>query len=164
MNTPAAKDLEHMRHAIRLSDDAQRRGNPPFGAVLVAPDGAILATGENSIVTTNDLTAHAEMNALRAACGRFSAQQIAAATMYASGEPCPMCSGAMMRLGMRRVLFAMPTGKASPYMPKTAGAMPGTVNCRDVLALAPQKIEVLGPMLEDEAKVAFEAFARRSAG
>ena len=56
MNTPAEKDLEHMRHAIRLSDDAQRRGNPPFGAVLVAPDGAILATGENSIVTTRDLT------------------------------------------------------------------------------------------------------------
>ena len=164
MGTPNAKDLDHMRHAIRLSIEAQRRGNPPFGAVLVSPEGAVLATGENSIVTTRDLTAHAEMNALRAASGSLTAQQIAAATMYASGEPCPMCSGAMMRLGLRRVLFGMPTGRAAPYMPSSAGAMPGTVNCRDVLALAPQTIEVLGPMLEDEARVPFEAYAKRSAG
>jgi len=167
MTSPSSKlsetDLNHMRHAIRLSDDAQRHGNPPFGAVLVASDGSILATGENTIVTTRDLTAHAEMNALRIACATFSAQQIAAATMYASGEPCPMCSGAMMRLGLRRVLFGISAGVAAPYMPVSAGAMPGTVNCRDVLLLAPQYIEVLGPVLEAEARVPFEAFRARSA-
>src|SRR3954463_11020550 len=103
----SAADLVHMREAIGLSEAARKRGNMPFGAVLVAPDGAVLARTENAIITERDITSHAEINALRAASKACSPQQIAAATMYASGEPCPMCSGAMIRVGIRRVLFGI---------------------------------------------------------
>ena len=157
-------DLNHLRDAIALSEAARKRGNMPFGAVLVAPDGAVLARGENTILTDRDMTAHAEMNALRAASKHCTPQQIAAATMYASGEPCPMCSGAMMRMGLRRLVFGIRAVVATPYLPMAAGAMARSVDCRDVLRLAPAAIEVAGPVLEDEAKVPFEKFAARADG
>lgn len=156
-------DLAHLRDAIALSEAARRRGNMPFGAVLVAPDGAILARSENTILTDRDMTAHAEINALRAASKQCTPQQIAAATMYASGEPCPMCSGAMMRMGLRRLVFGIRAVVATKYLPIAAGAMARSVDCRDVLRLAPESIQVEGPVLEDEARAPFEAFAARGA-
>ena len=101
MSAPTDQELVLLRTAIDLSDAARRQGNMPFGAVLVAADGSLLATTLNTTVTSRDLTAHAEMNALRAASASCTAQQIAAATMIASGEPCPMCSGAIIRFGLR---------------------------------------------------------------
>lgn len=156
-------DLLHLRDAIALSEHARKRGNMPFGAVLVAPDGAILARAENAILTERDMTSHAEINALRMASKNCTPQQIAAATMYASGEPCPMCSGAMMRMGLRRLVFGIRAVVATPYLPMAAGAMVRSIDCRDVLRLAPSPIEVTGPVLEEEAKAPFEAFAARGA-
>jgi tRNA(Arg) A34 adenosine deaminase TadA len=75
-----------------------------------------------------------------------------------------MCSGAMIRVGLRRVLFGIRATVATPYLPGAAGAMVGSVPCRDVLALAPTPIDVQGPMLEDEARAPFEAFATRGPG
>lgn len=164
MAAPSNQDLEHLRHAIRLSDEARLAGDMPFGAVLVAPGGAVLALGRNSIFSSRDLTAHAEINALRAASAHCSAQQIASATMFASGEPCPMCSGAMVRLGLRRLVFGIRTSVAMPYIPPAAGALAAGVSCRDILRLAPAGIEVLGPVLEEEARAPFEALAGRGAG
>ena len=157
-------DFGPLREAIALSEAARKRGNMPFGAVLVAPDGTVLARGENAIVTDRDITAHAEINAIRAASRQFTPRQIASATMYASGEPCPMCSGAMIRTGVRRVVFGIRAAVATPYLPGAAGAMVGSVDCRKVLALAPTPVEVRGPVLEEEAKAPFESFAARGAG
>ncbi|MGE0876102.1 MAG: nucleoside deaminase [Burkholderiales bacterium] len=162
MSKPDPADLQHLRDAIRLSEEARRRGNMPYGAVLVAADGEVLARTGNSIVTDCDVTAHAETNAFRAA-SRLGAERLAGATMYASGEPCPMCSGAIIRLGVRRVLFGISAAEAMPYMPAATGVMPGSVACRDLLALAPQPIEVHGPLLEEEARVPFEALRARGA-
>ena len=152
-------DLHHLRDAIALSEEARKRGNMPFGAVLVAPDGSVLARAENAIITERDITSHAEINALRTASKTCTPQQIAAATMYASGEPCPMCSGAMMRVGLRRLVFGISAKVATPYLPAAAGAMARSVECRDVLRLAPAPIEVTGPLLEDEARAPFEKLA-----
>ena len=161
---PTATDLQHLREAIRLSDEARKHGNMPYGAVLVAADGEVLAATENTIVTDRDPTAHAETNAFRVAAKAVPVLRFAGATMYASGEPCPMCSGAIMRMGLKRVLFGIRAEVAMTYMPKSAGAMPGAVNCRHMLALAPQGVEVHGPLLEDEARATFETFAARGAG
>ncbi len=147
-----------------MSETARRRGNLPFGAVLVAPDGTVLARGENAIVSERDITSHAEINALRAASKTCTPQQIAGATMYASGEPCPMCSGAMIRVGLRRLVFGIRATVATPYLPGAAGAMAGSVDCRKVFAIAPTPVDVRGPVIEDEARAPFESFASRGAG
>ena len=164
MDTPTSKDLEYLREAIRLSAEARGRGDMPYGAVLVAADGERLAAAVNSIITTRDVTAHAEANAFRTASASSGAQRIAGATMYASGEPCPMCSGAIIRFGVRRVLYGMPASLAMRYMPPASGVMTSSVSCRSVIALAPHAIEVQGPLLQEEAAVPFEALRVRGAG
>ena len=155
----ADPDYAPLREAIALSEAARKRGNMPFGAVLVAPDGTVLARGENAILTDRDITSHAEINAIRAASKHCTPRQIAAATMYASGEPCPMCSGALIRTGVRRVVFGIRATVATPYLPGAAGAMVGSVDCRKVFAVAPTPVDIRGPLLEDEATVPFELFA-----
>jgi guanine deaminase len=86
------QDREHMRMAIELMRKAgvvDKTGGP-FGCVIVR-DGEILAAAGNSVLRDNDPSAHAEVNAIRAACKKVNAPNIKGATMFTSCEPCPMC-------------------------------------------------------------------------
>ena len=160
--SPTEQDLVHLRRAIVLSERARLNGNQPFGAVLVGGNGEVLAEAENATLSARDLTLHAEMNALRIASPRLSPAEIVHATMYASGEPCPMCAGAMLQHGVRRLVFGIRWEENRPYQrPAPPGVVRPTVGCREILRLAPVPVEIIGPVLEDEARVPFETFAAR---
>jgi tRNA(Arg) A34 adenosine deaminase TadA len=165
VSDPTEQDLVHLRRAIVLSEGARRNGNQPFGAVLVSAEGEVLAEAENAMLSYRDITAHAEMNVLRVASKRADRSQIARATMYASGEPCAMCSGAMLQHGLRRIVFGIRWQVNLPYQrPAPPGVVRPTVGCRDILRLAPVSVEIIGPVLEEEARVPFETFAARGSG
>jgi len=86
---------EFMRKAIELSINNVKQGaGGPFGAVIVK-DGKIIATGANSVTSTNDPTAHAEVVAIRNACKTIGSFQLDDCEIYTSCEPCPMCLGAI---------------------------------------------------------------------
>ena len=85
--------------AIALAEANMETGGRPFGAVIVK-DGAVLATGVNEILSTNDPTAHAELMALRAASQALGSPNLAGCAVYASGHPCPMCMAAMRLAGV----------------------------------------------------------------
>jgi tRNA(Arg) A34 adenosine deaminase TadA len=138
--TLTATDIAHLREAKELADRAAEQGNRPFGAVIVDQNGKSLAAAENSVVTDDDI---AEMNAIRIACRPGLQRQLAGATIYASGEPCPMCTGAILRFGMRRVVY----GSSWDTMLPALGNQPPTVHVasRDIAALSPQDIAVIGP-------------------
>lgn len=142
-------DLRHLRAAIAASRSARANGNEPYGAVLVDPDGTVLASAENTQVTGRDCTGHAETNLLRDVSPRVDRATLARATLYASGEPCPMCAGAIYWSGVGRVVYSL-----SVESMRTLGG-PGAdelmLSCREVLARGVRRIEILGPMLEDEA-------------
>lgn len=90
--TVTDQDREHMRQAIALMRKAgvvEKTGGP-FGCVIVR-DGQVLAAAGNSVLRDNDPSAHAEVNAIRAACKKVNAPNIKGATMFTSCEPCPMC-------------------------------------------------------------------------
>lgn len=87
-------DKELMREAIRLSIENVANGGGPFGAVI-ARDGEIIATGVNRVTATHDATAHAEVNAIRAAGRKLGTFDLKGCTIYSSCEPCPMCLGAV---------------------------------------------------------------------
>jgi tRNA(Arg) A34 adenosine deaminase TadA len=100
------EDLRHLRRAVALAQDTMRSGaGRPFGAVLVR-DGQVLAEAANISLQSRDPTDHAELLAIRRACVALGAESLAGATMYASGEPCPMCLGAMYATGVGRYVFA----------------------------------------------------------
>lgn len=91
--------------AIDLSVDNIDNGGGPFGAVIVDPQGRVLATGVNRVTANNDPTAHAEVSAIRAACNKIGNFKLEGCTVYSSCEPCPMCLSALYWAGVKRICF-----------------------------------------------------------
>lgn len=100
--------------AIELARDNVRRGGRPFGAVLVK-DGKTIATGVNEIGATGDPTAHAELQAIRAASRVLGSPRLDGCVIYASGHPCPMCLAAMHLTGVTEVAYAYSNEDGEPY-------------------------------------------------
>ena len=97
-------DERFMQIAIDEALDGLRKGDQPFGAVLVK-DGEVIATGRNLENSTFDPTAHAETMALRNAGTSTKTLRFPGSTLYASWEPCPMCLGAIMAAGCARLVL-----------------------------------------------------------
>ena len=94
-----------LEHAIRLAEDNVAAGGGPFGAVLVTPDGQEFV-GTNRVTATPDPTAHAEVEALRAAARALGTADLAGSTLHASCEPCPMCLSAALWARVDRLVHA----------------------------------------------------------
>lgn len=147
-----------LRRCIAIASEARAHGNHPFGALIADEQGGVLLEAENSVITGKDVTAHAELNAVRAASRSLTPEVLQRATLYTSTEPCPMCAGAIFWAGIGRVVYALSedglyeqTGE-TPWMLK--------VPCRDVFAKGARQVSVAGPMLEAEARKPHEGFWR----
>lgn len=155
------RDAAFLRQAIAQSRVALERGNRPYGAVLVGADGEVLAEGQNTEQAERDITGHAETNALREAYKRLGPERLAASTMYASGEPCPLCAATMFYSGVSRVVFAVSRARARALTPAAQGSPTLAITSREILATSSRPIEVIGPVLEDEGAAVFAEAASR---
>ena len=102
----STRDGEFLTRAILRATDNVADGGGPFGAVIVGPDGQVVATGVNRVTASSDPTAHAEVNAIRAACAIRRDVSLAGCTLYASCEPCPLCLSAALWSRLDRVAYA----------------------------------------------------------
>ena len=98
-------DLPYLRRCVELAAQAVAAGDFPFGSVLVAADGTVLAEDRNREVTTGDPTRHPEFELARWAAANMTPPERAAATVYTSGEHCPMCSAAHAWVGLGRIVY-----------------------------------------------------------
>ncbi|MFD1938466.1 MULTISPECIES: nucleoside deaminase [Nonomuraea] len=135
-------DERHLRRAIDLAARSREGGNPPFGSLLVGPDGAVLAEDHNTSVADSDITAHPELKLARWAARELDPATAAATTMYTSCQPCGMCGGAIERSGLGRVVFALSNDQL-------AGLKPGGGFPQPLLE---------GPALYDEARTPVEGY------
>ena len=140
-------DIAPMQQAIAASRAALAAGNQPYGAALVSPQGQLLLTAQNRQVTEDDCTAHAELELVRQAIRQLGASALLGGTVYASGEPCAMCSGALFWAGVRRVVFAVPHDD----MARILGGRLLPIRAAAVLGSGLPPVEVDGPLLADEA-------------
>ena len=102
----SAVHAELMRSAIEVAAEAGAAGEVPIGALVIAPDGTVLARAGNARESTGDPTAHAEMLALRAASARFGdGWRLTGCTLVVTVEPCTMCAGALVLARISRVVF-----------------------------------------------------------
>ena len=109
--------LDHdalLREAVRLARENLGRGGRPFGAVL-ASGGRIVATGVNDVVESSDPTAHAELEAVRAASRALRRIELSGCVVYASGHPCPMCLAALVVARIDAVYYAFDNADAEPF-------------------------------------------------
>ena len=113
---PTAEDEHFMRAAIRLGEKAALIDGTggPFGCVIVK-DGEIIAEGSNHVVSENDPTWHGEMEAIRAAAKKLGTFDLSGGTLYTTGEPCPMCAGAIFWARIDRVVYASTIADALRY-------------------------------------------------
>jgi tRNA(Arg) A34 adenosine deaminase TadA len=98
-----------LKRAVDLARAALEAGDPPFGSLLASPDGTVLAEDVNTVLTDGDITAHPELKLARWAARELDPATAAATTMYTSCQPCGMCTGAIERSGLGRVVFALST-------------------------------------------------------
>ncbi len=96
---------QFLHEAIRVASENVARGGGPFGAIVVL-DGEIVARAANRVTTSNDPTAHAEVEAIREACRVLGAFQLEGCEIYSSSEPCPMCLGAIYWARPKAVYYA----------------------------------------------------------
>ncbi|MFD3745286.1 nucleoside deaminase [Nocardia sp. NPDC058633] len=150
-------DITHLRRAIDLAGHAAALGDRPFGAVAVAADSAVLAEGVNAVHTTGDVTTHAELVAITLATAAGRAELLRGATVYASGEPCPMCAAAMVWAGVGRIVFAAAAAEFGPILPAGPSF---ELTCAEVVASSNVSVEVSGPHLGEEALAVFRAAAQ----
>ena len=144
-------DLHYLRAAIVEANAAEAAGEVPVGAIIVGPNGDILARGNNRVLRDYDPTAHAEIVALRAAGQALSNYRLNDCTLYVTLEPCAMCAGAILHARIARLVYAAPDPKA--------GA------CGSVLSVLnhPQlnhKLEVTSGLLAEECSTLLQNFFR----
>jgi tRNA(adenine34) deaminase len=98
------EDVDYMRIALKLADQAQAAGEVPVGAVVVR-DGEIVGRGFNAPISRHDPSAHAEMMALRDAAQRLGNYRLTGCDLFVTIEPCLMCAGAIMHARIARVVY-----------------------------------------------------------
>jgi tRNA(Arg) A34 adenosine deaminase TadA len=145
------KDSLYLRQAIVWSSTARARGNRPFGAIVVGQDGELLAQAYCNTTETGDCTGHAETNAVRLLSPHVSRALLAHATLYSSGEPCVMCSGAIFWSGIGRVVFGIDAVRLREFRGERSEQRDAELSCRDVFAASHHPIECIGPALLEEA-------------
>ncbi|SDF53630.1 nucleoside deaminase [Rhodobacter capsulatus] len=95
----------HMQAALAEAEAAAARGEVPVGAVIVAPDGRVIARAGNRTRELNDPTAHAEILAIRAACAVLGSERLIGHDLYVTLEPCPMCAAALSAARIARLYY-----------------------------------------------------------
>ncbi|MDZ4100041.1 MAG: nucleoside deaminase [Hydrogenophaga sp.] len=145
------RDGLYMRQAIAWSRVGRDRGNRPFGAVVVADDGRVLAEAWCNTSETGDCTGHAETNAVRQVSPVVDRETLSRATIYSSAEPCVMCAGAIFWSNIGRVVFGIDAVRLRVFRGELAAQRDAELSCRDVFTASPHPIECIGPVLIEEA-------------
>ncbi|MEP2919352.1 nucleoside deaminase [Sulfitobacter sp.] len=95
----------YMDIALQEAQDAAARGEVPVGAVVISPEGEVIARAGNRTREDNDPTAHAEMLAIREACARIGSERLGGCALYVTLEPCAMCAGAIAAARIGRLYY-----------------------------------------------------------
>jgi tRNA(Arg) A34 adenosine deaminase TadA len=155
----ALPPLDHeslLRRAFAVAQRAHAHGNHPFGAILVDADGTVLMEVENGYMPERDMTAHAERLLATQASKTHEPSFLARCTVYASAEPCAMCAAAMYWAGIGRVVYGLAERRLKTMIGNHAENPTLDLPCRVVFAAGQRPVEVIGPLLEDEAATLHE--------
>ncbi|MFF9584607.1 nucleoside deaminase [Streptomyces achromogenes] len=138
-------ELRYLRRCVELAEEALDAGDEPFGSVLVAGDGTVLAEDRNR-VAGGDRTRHPEFELARWSATRLTPEERAAATVYTSGEHCPMCAAAHAWVGLGRIVYIVSSVQLAGILAELGVPAP-PVRTLPVRDIAPG-VAVAGPVPE----------------
>jgi len=151
-------DEDFLRLTFEIAREARSEGNHPFGAILAGPDGAVLMQAGNEHGGAGDRTGHAERVLMTRASLAYTADFLAGCSMYTSAEPCAMCAGSAYWAGIGRVVYGLSERDLGILIGPHPENLTMNLPCRVVLGSGQRVIEVVGPLLEDEARAVHEGF------
>jgi tRNA(Arg) A34 adenosine deaminase TadA len=154
---PITAHERHLRFTFEVAQRSRDAGNHPFGAILVAPDGTVLMEQSND-ASSGDRTGHAERVLMTRASLAYAAGFLSGCTLYANAEPCAMCAGSAYWAGIGRVVYGLSEKRLKALIGPHPENLTMDLPCRAVLGAGQRAIEVIGPLLEDEALVAHKGF------
>lgn len=153
------RDRELLEEAIALAQKARDQGRHPFGSLVADETGTVVsAFGNNSMPPAGDPTQHAELRAAADAAGKLTREQMGRATLFTSAEPCAMCTGAVYWTGIGRIVYALSEESLLELTGDDPENPTMSLPCREVLARGQRRVEVVGPILEDQAAAAHIGF------
>ncbi|MGF7120441.1 nucleoside deaminase [Rhodococcus sp. BE178] len=144
---PSVSDAEfrHLQRCVELAAEALLAGDEPFGSVLATADGTAVAEDRNRIAV-GDRTRHPEFELARWAAENLTIDERAGATVYTSGEHCPMCAAAHAWVGLGRIVYVASTEQLVGWLTEM-GVAPAPVSPLPIQAVAPG-VTVVGPIPE----------------
>ena len=139
----SAVEQAHLRRCVELAELALTSGDEPFGSVLVDAGGMALAEDRNRVVSTGDPTQHPELALARWAAAHMEPAARAGATVFTSGEHCPMCAAAHAWVGLGRVVYVASSEQLAGWLgeleapPSPVRTLPIGAVVRDVVVEGP---------------------------
>ena len=156
-----SRDEQYVRLAIGVARQSRANGRHPFGALIVSADDRILAACE-SRRDGSDATEHSELSAVRLASTAYPKDVLAQSTLYSSTEPCAMCAGAIYWSGIGRVVYGCPEARLHVLTGNHPENPTLSLPCRELFARGQRRVEVVGPLLEEEAVEVHAGFWNRT--
>ena len=146
---------EFMTAAIKIATEGVEAGQTPFGACIVR-DGKIITAAHNAVWGDTDITAHAEIRAIRDACRKLDTVDLTGCVIYSTCEPCPMCFAACHWARISKIVFGARIADA-----EQAGFSELSISNEQMKTLGRSGVEIVGDFLRDECVGLFEAWAKR---
>jgi tRNA(Arg) A34 adenosine deaminase TadA len=148
---PSLDHEEFLRRSFDVAQRARSHGNHQFGCILISATGDVLLETENGYMPDRDMTGHAERLLATQASKQFPPEVLADCTLYTSAEPCAMCAGAIYWARIGRVVFGLTERQLKSMTGNHAENPTLDLPCRTVFAAGQRHVEVIGPLLENEA-------------
>ena len=148
-------DVDHMREAIEAAREGIRKGQTPFGAVVVK-DGRVVSRTHNTVWAHTDVTAHAEVNAIREACKTLKTIDLSGSTIYSTTEPCPMCFTAIHWANISRIVYGAEIKDA-----RAAGFNELTISNETMKAEGGSGVEITAGILREECRQLLREWAAK---
>ena len=138
-------DLNHLKRCVELANIALEKGDEPFGSILVSADGKVLMEDHNQ-VASGDHTQHPEFALARWAATNMTPEERSQATVYTSGEHCPMCAAAHGWVGLGRIVYASSSKQLVQWL-RELGVPPSKVRNLSIQEVI-RNVKVDGPVPE----------------
>ena len=148
-------ETDFMSQAIAAAERGIQNGQTPFGACIVR-DGRVVAAAHNNVWADNDITAHAEVCAIRQACRKLATVDLSGCTIYSTCEPCPMCFSAIHWARIGRIVFGAAVADAA-----AAGFSEMPISNEQMKSLGGAEMEIVGGLLREQCVALFERWNAR---
>jgi len=156
------KNIYFIYKALEVAERSMRKGNLPFGCILVDELGAIIEEGENTVISSSDNIAHCEINLVHQLAGKYGWEYLNQCAVFASTEPCAMCAAAIYWSGIGKLVYGLSKERYHEVAGTDNPNYILNLHADELLAKGGRKMEIIGPLIEEEIASKYAGWLKRN--